>query len=142
MPRRIRYVTHKQGKNMIWRIPFTLSWTSVMAHTLMNATTRTSFEKQCQNWWLCDIFRFSLLEKMSIILYEGPILGVKIRNLKVNSKTGGTWRQVRQWTMIMNIYDFFYSTYLLSLKTPAYKQKSSIFAIFFIRRHFETKRLR
>ena len=55
---------------MIWRIVFTLSWTSVMAHTLMNATTRTSFEKQCQNWWLCDIFRFSLLEKMSIILYE------------------------------------------------------------------------
>ena len=34
-------------------------------------------------------------------------LGVKIRNLKVDFKTGGTWRRVRQWTLIMKIYDFF-----------------------------------
>ena len=37
-------------------------------------------------------------------------LGVKIWNLKIDFKTGGTWRRVRQWTLIMNIYDFFYST--------------------------------
>ena len=36
-----------------------------------------------------------------------PTLGVKIRMLKVDFKTGGTWCRVGQWTLIMNIYDFF-----------------------------------
>ena len=36
---------------------------------------------------------------------------------------------------------FFYSTLLISLKTPVYIQKSSIFTIFFIHRRFETKQL-
>ena len=53
--------------------------------------------------------------------YMYSTLGVKIRNLKVDFKTGGTWRRVGQYTLIMNIYDFFYSTYSFSLKTPAYK---------------------
>ena len=38
------------------------------------------------------------------------LLGVKVRNLKVEFKTGGTWRLVGQQTLIMKIYDYFYST--------------------------------
>ena len=38
---------------------------------------------------------------------NGRQLGVKIRNLKVEFKTGGTWRRVGQQTLIMKIYDFF-----------------------------------
>ena len=34
----------------------------------------------------------------------------RCQNPKDDFKTGGTWRQVGQWTLIMNIYDFFYST--------------------------------
>ena len=41
-------------------------------------------------------------------------LDVKIRNLKVDFKTGGTWRQVRQWTLMMKIYDLFHSAKSLS----------------------------
>ena len=33
-------------------------------------------------------------------------LGVKIRNLKVDFKTGGTWRWVGQWTLMIKINDF------------------------------------
>ena len=43
-------------------------------------------------------------------------LGVKIRNLKVDFKAGCTWHWVGQKTLIMNIYDFFYSTNSFSLK--------------------------
>ena len=34
-------------------------------------------------------------------------LGVKIRNLKVDFKTRGTWHRVGQWTLIMTINDLF-----------------------------------
>ena len=34
-------------------------------------------------------------------------LGVKVRNLKVEFKTGGTWRRIGQLTLIMKVYDFF-----------------------------------
>ena len=57
-------------------------------------------------------------------------LGVKIQNLQVDFKTGGTWRRVGQLTLIMNIYDFFYSTYSFSCKMPAYKQNSRRWKIF------------
>ena len=46
----------------------------------------------------------------SFFLAAVSFLGVKIRKLKVDFMTGGTWRRVRQWTLIMNIYDFFSST--------------------------------
>ena len=35
------------------------------------------------------------------------ILGVKVRNMKMDFNTGGTWRRVGQWTLMMKIYDFF-----------------------------------
>ena len=47
--------------------------------------------------WLALFFEY-------VVYYT---LGVKIRNLKVNFKTGGTWRRVGQWSLIMNICDFF-----------------------------------
>ena len=34
--------------------------------------------------------------------------------MKMDFNTGGTWRQVGQLTLMMKIYDFFYSTKLFS----------------------------
>ena len=34
-------------------------------------------------------------------------LGVKVRNMKMDFNTGGTWRRVGQYTLMMKIYDFF-----------------------------------
>ena len=36
------------------------------------------------------------LLKLAIIMYVRSWVGVKIRNLKVDFKTGGTWHRVRQ----------------------------------------------
>ena len=36
------------------------------------------------------------------------VLGVKVRNMKMDFNTGGTWRRVGQWTLIMKTYDFFF----------------------------------
>ena len=35
-------------------------------------------------------------------------LGVKVQNMKMDFNTGGTWRWVGQWTLMMKIYDFFF----------------------------------
>ena len=35
------------------------------------------------------------------------ILGVKVRNMKVDCNTGVTWHWVGQLTLMMKIYDFF-----------------------------------
>ena len=43
------------------------------------------------------------------MLLLSSLLGVKVRNLKMDFNTGDTWRQVGQWTLMMKIYDFFYS---------------------------------
>ena len=37
------------------------------------------------------------------------ILGVKVWNMKMDFNTGGTWHWVGQWTLMMKIYDLFYS---------------------------------
>ena len=42
------------------------------------------------------------LEKVEITY----VLGVKVRNMKMDFNTGGTWRRVGQWTLMMKIYDF------------------------------------
>ena len=55
-----------------------------------------TFYSDFLHWQICR-------NKIGRVLY---ILGVKIRNLKVDFKSGGTWRWVGQWTLIMNIYDF------------------------------------
>ena len=36
-----------------------------------------------------------------------PIV-VKVRNMKMDFYTGGTWRRVGQWTLMMKIYDFLF----------------------------------
>ena len=36
------------------------------------------------------------------------IIGVKVRNMKMDFNTGGTWSRVGQWTLMMKIYDFFF----------------------------------
>ena len=43
-------------------------------------------------------------------------LGVTVRKKKMdfNTGAGGTWQQVGQWTLMMKIYDFFYSAKSLS----------------------------
>ena len=38
---------------------------------------------------------------------DGSGLDVKVRNMKMDFNTAGTWHRVRQWTLMMKIYDFF-----------------------------------
>ena len=38
--------------------------------------------------------------------------------MKMDFNTGNTWRQVRQWTLMMKIYDFFYSAKLFIVYMP------------------------
>ena len=55
-------------------------------------------------------YRFKIFLRDFYLIQQSVIcivLGVKIRNLKFDFKTGGTWRQVGQGTLIMNIYNFF-----------------------------------
>ena len=47
------------------------------------------------------------LTKVRLIFGCMCILGVKVRNLMIEFKTGGTWRRVGQQILIMKIYDFF-----------------------------------
>ena len=59
--------------------------------------------KTCQ----VNIFKFMLcflLRKFT--WYIICILGAKFWNMKMDFKTGGTWNWVRQWTLMMKIYDF------------------------------------
>ena len=44
-----------------------------------------------------------------LTFYELGTVGVKVRNMKMDFNTGGTRRRVGQWTLMMKIYDFFYS---------------------------------
>ena len=41
-------------------------------------------------------------------------VGVKVRNMKMDFTTGGTWHQVGQWKLMMKIYDFCYLGKLFS----------------------------
>ena len=70
-----------------------------------------------------------------------PPLGVKIRNLKVDFKIGGTWRRVGQWTRIMNIYDFFIRLSRLVSKRRRINKNHKDGRFLFICRRFETKQL-
>ena len=68
-------------------------------------------------------------------------IGVKIRNLKVDFKTGGTWRRVGQGILIMHIYDFFIRLSHLVSKCWSINKNCEDGRFLFIRRRFETKRL-
>ena len=61
-----------------------------------------SYGTQCANY-------------VQLYLYHNSyVLGVKVWNMKMDFNTGGTWRRVGQWTLMMKSYDFFYSAKSLS----------------------------
>ena len=65
----------------------------------------------CRNEWILSIDTHQICWQWILLVPKIMLgLGVKIRNMKVDFKTRGTWRQVGQWTLIMNFYDFFYLT--------------------------------
>ena len=89
---------------------------------------------------LVACFAFSQLSNI-LFLFQGyflsPLaLGIKVRNLKIDFNTSGTWRRVKQWTLIMTIYNYKISLSRLvkviklwfSHKTCSKLKKSSIFA--------------
>ena len=39
--------------------------------------------------------------------FSSTTLGVKVRNMKMDFNTGGTWHRVGQWTLMIKFYDFF-----------------------------------
>ena len=48
--------------------------------------------------------------------FNTSLLVVKVRNMNMDFNTGGTWHRVRQWTLMMKIYDFFIRlTFLVAL---------------------------
>ena len=52
-------------------------------------------------WFVVNIYKS---EKIMHVLY---IIGVKVRNMKMDFDIYGTWRWVGQWILMMKIYDFF-----------------------------------
>ena len=75
-------------------------------------------------------YRITTTFCVSIILVHR--LGVKVRNMKMDFNTEGTWRQVGQWTLMMTIYDFF--IWLSRLVTPY----NIVWKIFHLRSDFCT----
>ena len=69
------------------------------------------------------------------------MLGVKIRNLKVNFMIGGTWRRVVQRSLIMNIYNFFIRLSRLVTKRWRINKNREDRRFLFKRGCFVTKRL-
>ena len=70
-------------------------------------------------------------------LYRQYNLGVKIRNLKVDIKTG-KWKHL---VLIMNIYDFFIRLSRLVSKRRRINKNRNDGRFLFICQHFETKRI-
>ena len=60
-----------------------------------------------------DLGKESCLKKIGLVcaIY---ILGVKVRNMKMDFNTGVTWCRFGQQTLMMKMYDFFYSAKLIS----------------------------
>ena len=87
------------------------------------SVSRLSIPKRSGQFWVHNIqfwyFIYLGSEKIQLcfqnitILYvygdeiHVHIIGVKVRNMKMDFNTGGTWRRVGQWTLMMKIYDFF-----------------------------------
>ena len=61
--------------------------------------------------------------------------------MKVDFKTGGTWRRVGQCTLIMNSYDFFILLSRLVSKRRHINKNREVGRFFLICHHFEIKRL-
>ena len=99
------------------------------------SVSRLSIPKRSGQFWVHNIqfwyFIYLGSEKIQLcfqnitILYvygdeiHVHIIGVKVRNMKMDFNTGGTWRRVGQWTLIMKIYDFFTYYYTQQLNNLA-----------------------
>ena len=47
--------------------------------------------------------------KFSLMISVMCLLGVKVRNMKMDFNTRGTWRRVRHWKLMMKTYDIFFN---------------------------------
>ena len=101
-----------------------------------NTRKRSSWQKKrSQMWWVWKCFattsnlkqhkqtritgvksvkRKQFCQKADLQKYT-QYVHFRCQSPKFEFKTGGTWHRVRQWTLIMIKYDFFYSTYSFSL---------------------------
>ena len=96
------------------------------------AQSPLKIEKQCN-------YKHILIGVRRVVVLR--IVGVKIQNLKVNFMTGGTWRQVGQWSLILNIYVFFIRLSRLVTKCPHINKNLLSMRFLFIHWCFVTKRL-
>ena len=65
--------------------------------------------KECKEFgdFLRKVFSYAFV---GLDNYKPPVIcfiGVKVRNMKKDFNTGGTWRRVGQRTLMIKIYDFF-----------------------------------
>ena len=90
---------------------------------------------------LACIFKGTIFNHLLLWWQDINSIGVKIQNLKVDFKTGGTRRWVGQWTLIMNIYDFFIRLSHLVSKRRRINKNLPSSRFLFMRKRFETKRL-
>ena len=55
------------------------------------------------------------------------IIGINVRILKIDFNTGGTWRRVKQWALIMTIYDYLISLcHLVAKHVQSWKNLPSL----------------
>ena len=76
-------------------------WNSVVSHQMSVVQKLLKIGKQTADYNHVNIywkFVISFFEKNHVTTY------VQIRNLKVDFKTGGTWRRAGQWALINHIY--------------------------------------
>ena len=86
-------------------------WTFVVCYWFLPLTIKPEWNRCMKN-----SFMYSFLCWWKILFGLGLTyrVGVKLRNMKMDFNTGGTWRRVGQWTLMMKIYDLLYSSKLLS----------------------------
>ena len=90
--------------------------------------------------WAPMFLSWAVEDSPSVGWYQVHILGVKVRNMKMDFNTRDTWRGVGQWPLMMKINEFFYSAKSFNHPHIILCKKSSIFAVIFAQ-YYTGKRL-
>ena len=98
--------------NTAWKFDFTLFlirtlWVSIEGRRLLNNNRFKTIFFARDSYYLYARLAF----KVHSVDW---LLGVKVRNMKMDFNTEGTWHRVGQWTLMLKIIEFFYWTKSLS----------------------------
>ena len=119
----------------VFFITFMLSGTKKVPF-LCNFLVKLEYGTTCLSFLWCfaccqveyfDMFLFGVLARQKV---RYDILGVKVRNMKMNFNTGGTWHWFGQWTLMIMIF-FIWLNRLVALYNNI-KKSSRRWKIFYI----------